>query len=59
MTFLATLIGFFKFFDECYTLIQGLKQTPAEKHEAVMAKVTGVFDETNSTHPDRPSWDVK
>lgn len=56
MSFLAALIGFFKFFDECYTLIQHLQETPAEKHAAVMAKVSEVFNEKDPTHIDRPDW---
>lgn len=59
MQFLAALLGFFKFFDEVVTLLEGLKKTPAEKHAEIMAKVTGVFDEKSVDHPDRPSWDTK
>jgi hypothetical protein len=57
--FFVALISFFKFFDECYALTQQLKITPAEKHAEVMTKITGVFDETNAAHINRPGWDIK
>jgi hypothetical protein len=56
IAFFTALGGFFTFFDECYQLIQGLKQTPKEKHAAVMTKVAEVFDETNTSHLGRPDW---
>ncbi len=44
-TFLAALVGFFKFFNEVSSLIKLLQKTPQEKHDALMKRVNDVFDE--------------
>ena len=51
---IAIIPGFFKFFDEVSAYIKLLQKTPEEKHEALVAKVQGVFNEKDDQG--RPKW---